>query len=54
MHLLTTIESYVVGERKKVRADHILQVTVEPMLQHMIYMLRILQTLEIVSCGDAA
>ena len=52
MHLLTTLDPYVMDERKKNHEEHILLATVEAMLQHMIDIVRILQAIEITPCGD--
>ena len=52
--LLTTIDPYVMDERKKDREERILIGTVEAMLQQtsMLDMVRILQTIEITPCGN--
>ena len=52
MHLLTTLDPYVMDERKKNREEYILLATVEAMLQHMIDIVRILQAIEITPCGN--
>ena len=50
--LLTTIDPYVMDERKKDREEYTLLATVEVMLQNVIDMIRILQTIEITPCGN--
>ena len=50
--LLTTIDPYVMDERKKDREEYTLLATVEVMLQNVIDMVRILQTIEITPCGN--
>ena len=51
--MLTTIDPYVMDERKKDREEYTLLATVEVMLQNVIDMVRILQTIEITPCGNA-
>ena len=50
--MLTTIDPYVMDERKKDREEYTLPATVEVMLQNVIDMVRILQTIEIAPCGN--
>ena len=50
--LLTTIDPYVMDERKKDLEEYTLLATVEVMLQNVIDMVRILQTIEITPCGN--
>ena len=50
--LLTTIDPYVMDERKKDREEYTLLATVEVMLQNVIDMVRILQAIEITPCGN--
>ena len=52
MHLLTTLDPYVMDERKKNHEEYILLATIEAMLQHMIDIVRILQAIEITPCGN--